>query len=179
MSNKAKANRLNSQINLRYSVLTDWLINGIPTGYRVPKSLTKARLWVDPVLGIEKIGSPSSFTTNHRIYGRTIVRIHSLIEKLNIPVSPKIKTNPLKTLSKERAKRQHYEEALIASANQYASLQMELDKLKVLYKVAIQSQKDMQQELSEANSNIQKLKSEIVLLRAAKNKSKVSSIGFV
>lgn len=178
MDNAERQARLTAQVKLRLSILKGWLADGVPEGYSAPSSLNKVREWNDASLGIEKIGSPSSFTTGHLTQGRDVSRIAKLIVKLNTPKNKKYKSNPGKQLFKIRAKFEEQEESLIMAANQYVGLRIELDKYEKLYRVAQQSQLEAQRELAAAEASVRELKAELVLARAKASKGKVSSIDF-
>jgi hypothetical protein len=80
-----------ARIQARIDLLETWLALGIPmvggedgqeqTAY-VPTSLTKARLWDDPDLGILKIADPNSFTTHHPKHGSKVVELENLLQQL-------------------------------------------------------------------------------------------------
>lgn len=178
MDNADRQAKLTAQIRLRLETLRGWLANGVPDGKLCPSSLNKVREWNDPSLGIEKIGSPSSFTSGHKTHGSDVSRIAKLITKLNIPRTKKNKSNPHKQLLKTRAKYEEQQESLVMAANQYATLRIELDKYQKLYRVAQQSQLEAQQELAVAESTIRELKAELVLARARVSKGKITSIDF-
>lgn len=77
-----RAPTIQSRLDRRISVLRDWLDNGVPAGFAVPTSLTKARLWENSELGIIRISSPNEFTTGHAHYGESISTIGDLLSKL-------------------------------------------------------------------------------------------------
>lgn len=178
MDNKERAARIALQIEKRLDVLSRWFKNGVPEGYALPSSLNKVREWNDQELGIEKIGSPSSFTTGHKAYGRLVTKISKVLIKLNAPTKKKKQTNPAKQLQQLKATNENYEEAFVNSANQYASLRIDLDKYQKLYRVARQSQSDVQQELDAVEETIRELKAELVRERARSSHKKITSIEF-
>lgn len=178
MDNKERQEKLTAQIQLRLEILSKWLADGVPDGHFPPSSLNKVREWNDPNLGIEKIGSPSSFTTGHPLHGRVVSRMAKILVKLNVPVRKKFKSNPGKQLLKIRAKYEEQQESMIMAANQYASLRNELDRYKKLFRVAQQSQSEAQKELAAAEAKSRELKEELVLARAKMHKGKISSIDF-
>jgi len=71
-----------SRIDRRIAILKKWLVNGVPAGEHVPKSLTQARLWDNAELSILKISSPNEFTTGHPLYGASVSTISELLTKL-------------------------------------------------------------------------------------------------
>lgn len=178
MDNKARAEKIAFQIGKRLEVLKKWLTDGVPEGYPRPTSLNKVREWNDRELGIEKIGSPSSFTTGHKVYGRFVIRISEALVKLNTPVKKKYQANPAKQLRKLKANSDGYEESLANAANQYVSLRVELETYQKIYRIARQSQEDAQQELVVAETTIRELKAELVRERAKSGHKKVTSIEF-
>lgn len=178
MDNKERAAKISLQIEKRLEVLNSWVSDGVPEGYQRPTSLNKVREWNDRELGIEKIGSPSSFTTGHKVYGRLVVRISKALIKLNTPVKKKQQTNPVKQLQKLRGDHAEYEKSLTNAANQYASLRVDLEKYQKLYRVARQSQEDAQHELAVAEETVRELKAELVRERAKSSHKKVTSIEF-
>ncbi|MCY4515267.1 MAG: hypothetical protein OXC69_09085 [Candidatus Tectomicrobia bacterium] len=103
--------------------MEEWSRKGVPQGYSVPKSLNKAREWVDESLGIRKIGSPSSFTTTHCTHGRSVEQIAKLIDELHKPKRvDRGKSSIRQQLAKQKAISREYQLALVESANQYASM---------------------------------------------------------
>ena len=83
MNNTNRAGALRQQIQVRLEILERWRDEGIPEDYKVPISLNKVRTWEDASLGIQRIGSPSSFTTNHSKYGGQVKKIAKILEALN------------------------------------------------------------------------------------------------
>ena len=83
MNNTNRAEALRQKIQVRLEILERWQDEGIPEGYKVPISLNKVRTWEDASLGIQRIGSPSSFTTNHSKYGGQVKKIAKILEALN------------------------------------------------------------------------------------------------
>ncbi|QND70211.1 hypothetical protein [Tardiphaga robiniae] len=74
---------LRSEIERRLSVLQEWKANGIPPEYVLPQSLTEARQWNVPKLGIQPIASPNSFTKGHPEHGKLVSKIAELLTFLN------------------------------------------------------------------------------------------------
>ncbi len=70
------------RIDSRCRLLQRWLAEGVPIGQWVPQSLTEARLWDDPMLGIMRIASPNEFTQKHVIHGSRVKQIASLLTKI-------------------------------------------------------------------------------------------------
>lgn len=176
MDNKERAAKISLQIEKRLEVLSSWVADGVPEGYQRPTSLNKVREWSDKELGIEKIGSPSSFTTSHKVYGHLVIKISNALNKLNTPAKKKPPTNPVKQLQKLRGDHAEYEKSLTNAANQYTSMRVDLDKYQLLYRVARQSQEDAQHELLEAENTVRELKAELVRERAKSGNKKATSI---
>lgn len=70
------------RVERRLEVLRAWDRDGLPFGKTIPASLTEAKDWDDPELGIVPIGSPNDFTKSHPILGDRIRDIAGLITKL-------------------------------------------------------------------------------------------------
>lgn len=79
-----RAPSLQSRVQRKREVLQQWLDKGIPHDKltSLPRSLTEAREWKDPELGIHPIGSPNSFTTKHPDVGPDVEIIGGLLTKL-------------------------------------------------------------------------------------------------
>ncbi|WP_454656190.1 hypothetical protein [Bosea beijingensis] len=85
LSSAAGATRTQSiaqRIESRLRLLRRWLQEGIPSGQPVPASLTEARLWHEPMLGILRISSPNEFTQKHPIHGGQVKAISELLTKI-------------------------------------------------------------------------------------------------
>ena len=162
MSNAKRARVLSQQIQTRVKILQRWRDEGIPEGYKLPISLNKVRCWEDTSLAIQKIGSPSSFTTSHPKYGGQVKKIAQLLIELNRTKKKKSRKTSNKSLFlQEREKLIHYEKALVESANQYAEIAVHLE----------ESQRDLRvtrQNLESADNEIRKFKSQ--LAKAESNK---------
>jgi hypothetical protein len=75
---------LRSRVHRKREVLQQWLDKGIPHEKlaSLPRSLTEARKWNDPSLGVYPIGSPNNFTTVHSDVGEDVEAISVLLTKL-------------------------------------------------------------------------------------------------
>lgn len=181
MNNREKAAKTKAQIEKRLEILSLWNVEGVPEGYSLPKSLTKAKLWSDLELGIEKIGSNSSFVKTHRKYGKSVCDIEKKLDALNASIIKKPKSDREKQLRILRSRNAGYEESLMLAANQYAALRIQRDEYYKLYRVARQSQEDAQAELAEAEKTISELRSELLIERAKRSRKSggnVTSVDF-
>lgn len=111
-----------ARIERRLVVLRDWLKNGIPPEKTVPRSLTAARHWSDPELGIERICSPNEFTTTHPQHHQLIVDVAALLTKLEKRYSKSGKATQLRqTAPSGRFDEQAFERQLTAVTSQWHS----------------------------------------------------------
>ena len=160
MNNTNRAGALRQQIQVRLEMLERWRDEGIPEGYKVPVSLNKVRTWEDASLGIQKIGSPSSFTTSHSRYGGQVKKIAKILEALNRPKKKKHrKTSSTQLLRQEREKLGHYEKALVEAANQYADITVNLKDTQRDLRIATQSREAADAEIKELKSQLAKAES--------------------
>ena len=127
-SNEDKAKKLAEQIDLRLIVLNEKIKGEYPE-LDIPTSLTKIRNWIDDELGIEKIGSPSSFVTSHQEHGCKIAKIAKCLEILK-----KQKKSPKKPreqkLTELKARNKELNESLTNAANKYVQYSQETKRLK-------------------------------------------------
>ena len=155
MNNTNRAGALRQKIQVRLEILERWRDEGIPEGYTVPISLNKVRTWEDASLGIQRIGSPSSFTTSHPKYGGLVKKIAEVLEVSNRPKKKKSrKSSSTQLLHQEREKLGHYEKALVEAANQYTEITVSLKDTQRALRIARQS-------LEAADDEIKKLKSQL------------------
>ena len=162
MSNTKRAQTLSQQIQARFSLLEHWRDEGIPEGYKVPSSLNKVRTWEDASLGIQRIGSPSSFTTNHPKYGGRVKKIAKILEELNRPKKKKPRKNSnTQLLHQEREKLGHYKKALVKAANQYAEVTVNLKEAQRALRITRQS-------LESADDEIRQFKSQLARTESSK-----------
>ena len=155
MNNTKRAGALRQQIQVRLEILERWRNEGVPEGYKVPNSLNKVRTWEDTSLGIQRIGSPSSFTTSHSKYGGQVKKIAKFLEELNRPKKNKPrKSSSTQLLLQEREKLEHCEKALIKAANQYAIISVNLKDTQQKLDITTQS-------LEAADGEIKDLKSQL------------------
>ena len=162
MNNTKRAGALRQQIQVRLEILERWRDEGIPEGYKVPNSLNKVRSWEDASLGIQRIGSPSSFTTSHSKYGGQVKKIAKILEELNRSKQKKPrKSSSTQLLHQEREKLAHYEKALVAAANQYAEITVNLKETQRALRIARQS-------LESADDEIKQLKSQLAKAESSK-----------
>jgi hypothetical protein len=94
VSLQLRPHSLQSRVQRKREILQLWLNDGVPHDkfLSLPRSLTEARKWEDPELGIYAIGSPNNFTTRHREVGRDVQAIGALLTKLR----DKVKLPPSK-----------------------------------------------------------------------------------
>ena len=179
MSNAEKAQRLTAQINKRYELLKAIKVGSI-ADIELPKSLNKLREWDNQELGIERIGSPSSFTTNHKLHGNTIKRIDTLLKELLKPKKPRKK----RTKTELKRDNNNLEAALRNAANQYVEYSQEIQRLKVEASLLKSKEHGMEEEILELKSALNVAREENVTLRKkllqyeSKTLSKVTKLDF-
>ena len=162
MNNTKRAGALRQKFLVRLEILERWRDEGIPEGYNVPNSLNKVRNWEDASLGIQRIGSSSSFTTSHSKYGGQVKKIAKILEKLNRPKKEKPRKNSsTQLLHQKREKLGHYEKALVEAANQYAVVTVNLKEAQRDLRIARQS-------LESADDEIKQLKSQLARAESSK-----------
>lgn len=64
------------------SLLSRWEDEGVPAGILVPTSLSEAKVWEMPELGIHPVGSKRDFNTKHVVWGDDIAAIGTSIKNL-------------------------------------------------------------------------------------------------
>ncbi len=179
MSNAEKAQRLTEQINKRYELLKAIKAGSI-SGIELPKSLNKLREWNNQKLGIERIGSPSSFTTNHKLHGNTIKRIDSLLKELLKPRKPRRKT----TKTELKRVNNNLDAALQNAANKYVQYASEIERLKVETALLKSKEQGLEEEIAELKSALNVAREENLALRKkliqyeSKPRSKVTRLDF-
>jgi len=179
VSNAEKAQKLTEQINKRYELLKAIKVGSI-ADIELPKSLNKLREWDNQELGIERIGSPSSFTTNHKLHGNTIKRIDTLLKELIKPKKPRKKT----TKTELKRDNNNLEAALQNAANQYVEYSQEIQRLKVEASLLKSKEHGMEEEILELKSALKVAREENLTLRKkliqyeSKAQSKVTKLDF-
>jgi chromosome segregation ATPase len=176
-SNEEKAKFLADQIDLRLSILRK-KVKGEHAELDVPISLTKIREWVHEELGIERIGSPSSFVTSHKEHGRKVIKIAKCLDTLKrqtkLPKKPKEQK-----LTELKAKNKELNESLTNVANKFVQYSQEIKRLRE-EKVLIKSKEEgLIEELDEVKNELQVSRDEIILLSkklAQYDGSKVSKV---
>lgn len=181
-SNEDKAKKLAEQIELRLRVLNE-KVTGEHTELEIPTSLTKVRNWVCDELGIEKIGSPSSFVTSHQEHGRKIAKIAKCLEILK-----KQKKSPKKPreqkLTELKARNKELNESLINAANKYVQYSQETKRLKEELLLSKSKVEGLTEELDETTGELKITRDEIIFLRKklaqyeANKASKVTKVEF-
>ncbi|MET0014354.1 MAG: hypothetical protein ABW088_11930 [Sedimenticola sp.] len=163
MSNADRKQWLENQINLRFDLLEQKCKGGLPE-LRVPKSLTKCRLWENGEFGIEKIGSPSSFVTTHEEHGKKIKKISKLLSQLSRPRKPKVKPAAKKNteLSAENTK---LTKLLKNTSNQFVQYSHELKRLKDEVVLLKSREVGLVEEIEELKAELLQSKSESMALR--------------
>jgi predicted nucleic acid-binding Zn-ribbon protein len=162
-SNEEKAKFLADQIDLRLSILNK-KVKGEHADLDVPISLTKIREWVHGELGIQRIGSPSSFVTSHKEHGRKVVKIAKCLDTLKRQTKPPKKPKEQK-LTELKAKNKELNESLTNSANKFVKYSQEIKRLRE-DKVLIKSKEEgLVEELDEVKNELQVSRDEIILLR--------------
>jgi uncharacterized coiled-coil DUF342 family protein len=176
-SNEEKAKFLADQIDLRLSILRK-KVKGEHAELDVPISLTKIREWVHEELGIERIGSPSSFVTSHKEHGRKVIKIAKCLDTLKrqtkLPKKPKEQK-----LTELKAKNKELNESFTNVANKFVQYSQEIKRLRE-EKVLIKSKEEgLIEELDEVKNELQVSRDEIILLSkklAQYDGSKVSKV---
>ena len=111
-----------ARLEQRLGVLRDWLKNGIPPGKVVPRSLTAAREWSEPELGIQRISSPNEFTKTHPHHGRLVTDLAGLLTELHKRYSrPETASRVRKSVPTEKFDRTAFERLLAAATSQWHS----------------------------------------------------------
>ena len=162
-NNEDKAKKLGEQIELRLRILNEKVIGEHPE-LEIPTSLTKMRNWVCYELGIEKIGSPSSFVTSHKEHGRKVKKIANCLETLKKQKKPLKKPREQK-LTELKAKNRELNESLTNAANQYVQYSQETKRLKEELILSNSKVEGLTEELDETLSELQIARDEIIVLR--------------
>lgn len=182
MSNEDKKRQLEEQINLRIDLL-EKAIDGKLDGIDVPSKLTSMREWEDIGLGVKRIGSPGSFVTTHKVYGRKINKIKKLQSELFKPSRPKAKsvTQRYQDAAKENTR---LKKLLQVTTNQFVQYRGDIKKLKedMVLSKSIESGlreqiKELETEIDEANADLNKLRKRLMKLETS-SKSKVTKVDF-
>ena len=144
-------------------MLAEWVATGVsnlPEGTGVPVSLNQVRRWEDVSLGISKIGSPSSCTTTHPVYGAVVRDIDRLLRELADQQASQVKRK--KTGRAKRNRRlAELESSFASAANQYGVLTAERDETELQLRVAEQSVAAFKRENSELRTEVRNLKAEL------------------
>ena len=162
-NNEDKAKKLGEQIELRLRILNEKVIGEHPE-LEIPTSLTKMRNWVCYELGIEKIGSPSSFVTSHKEHGRKVKKIANCLEILKKQKKPPKRPREQK-LTELKAKNRELNESLTNAANQYVQYSQETKRLKEELILSNSKVEGLTEELDETLSELQIARDEIIVLR--------------
>jgi hypothetical protein len=80
-SNNDRRSEARQRFQLKSDVLGSFCVDGVPQGYVVPKSMNEFRCWVDPSLGVQRLGSPSA--TNRILSPENIDLIDKVRANLN------------------------------------------------------------------------------------------------
>ena len=121
-NHRSKTQSVEFRIQRRIEVLREWLMEGIPVGKAVPKSLNEARIWDDADLGILPIGSPNEFTTTHHLNGNLVSEIASLLTKLKKRFGkPQRQSNSMLTSKAAKFDRNAFDRQLKAAISQWHS----------------------------------------------------------
>ena len=119
---EAAPQSVQARLEGRLGVLRDWLRNGIPPGKVVPRSLTAAREWSEPELGIQRIGSPNEFTTTHPQHGKLVADLAGLLTELRKRYSrPESTSRARKSVPTEKFDRAAFDRQLAAATSQWHS----------------------------------------------------------
>lgn len=121
-SNAARPPSVKERIERRLEVLRDWLKEGVPTGKVVPPSLTVAREWNDPELGIIPISSPNEFTTTVKCPNRKLVAdVKGLLTELRKRYSKPARAAARRSAQTEKFDRRAYDRLLEEATSQWHS----------------------------------------------------------
>ena len=114
----------------------------------------RSRTW------ISRIGSPSSFTTKHPVYGSAVREIDGLLGELAKQRSAKGKRKKARRARRKR-RLEVLEGSLSGAANRYAVLSVELHETQLRLRVAEQSVVAFERENSELRTEARNLKAEL------------------
>ena len=181
-SNADKAKKLTEQVELRLKVLSE-KVKGEHPELENPTSLTQVRNWVDDELGIEKIGSPSSFVMTHQEHGRKVTKIAKCLETLKkqkkLPKKPREQK-----LTELKAKNKELNESLSSAANKYVQYSQETKRLKEELLLSKSKAEGLTEELDETAEELKVARDEVISLRKklakyeANKASKVTKVEF-
>lgn len=159
LDNASKEALLKKRIRARVDILEGWIKNGAPDNYVIPSSLNQVRVWEDINFGIEKIGSPASFTTKHKTHGREIRKIQKLLEVLHKPV--KKKTPATKRAYDLKMENSALRGSMIAEANKYTVMEELYSNKCNDFTLTKYKLNHTQEELGEANDEIERLRAQL------------------
>ena len=161
MNNRERQEHVLRQLERRREVLAEWVrvgVSNLPDGTHVPGSLNQVRLWDEARLGISPIGSPSSCTTTHRVYGAVVRDISGSLREL-------AGQRPVKGERARAARRKRklavLETSLTGAANRYAVLSAELDQTTRRLRVAEQGFSMCQVEAKNLRAEVRELTVEL------------------
>lgn len=176
-SNEEKAKFLADQIDLRLSILRK-KVKGEHAELDVPISLTKVREWIHEELGIERIGSPSSFVTSHKGHGRKVIKIAKCLDTIKRQTKPPKKPKEQK-LTELKAKNKELNESLTNVANQFVKYSQKIKQLREELILSNSKVEGLIEELDEVKNEFQFSRDEVILLSkklARYDGSKVSKV---
>ena len=163
MNNLERREHVHRQLERRHEVLADWAeigVSSLPAGTSVPVSLNQVRRWEDVRLGISSIGSPSSCTTTHPVYGAVVRDIDRLLRELADQQASQVKRK--KTGRAKRNRRlAELESSFAGAANQYGVLSAERDETESQLRVAEQSVAAFKRENRQLRTEVRNLKAEL------------------
>jgi hypothetical protein len=181
-SNGAKSEKLANQIDIRLKVLSE-KVDGKHPDLDVPSSLTQVRKWIHDDLGIEQIGSPSSFVKTHNEHGSNVAKIaillHTIRNKQKAPKKPK--EQKLKEL---KAKNRILNESLTNVSNQFVKYSQDAKRLKEELLLSNSKVEGLTEDLEETSRALQIARDEVILLNqklrqhSIKKTSKVTALEF-
>ncbi|MGY5796180.1 hypothetical protein [Rheinheimera faecalis] len=161
-SNPMKAKGLADQIELRLQILGK-KVNGELLDLKVPNSLTKIREWVHEGLGIQRIGSPSSFVMTHKEHGRTVKKIAECLDKLRLQAKFPKKPKEQKLLELT-VKNSELNQSLMKAANQFVQFSYESKRLSEELVLSRSTEQGLREELNEVKNELQSARDKIILL---------------
>ena len=163
MNNLERREHVHRQLERRREVLAEWAkigVSSLPEGSSVPGSLNQVRLWENPRLGISRIGSPSSFTTTHRVHGAVVRDIDRLLGELAGQRAAQVKGKKTR-VAKHKRRLAVLESSILGAASRYAVLSAELDETRLQLRVAEQSVAAFKAENVELRIEVRNLKTEL------------------
>jgi|GEM_PF-3037560 len=179
--NEDKAIWLEGQIAKRISVVQE-KIKGNHENLDVPLSLRQNRVWVNEELGIEEIGSPTSFTMTHKQHGVKVNQLNNLLIKLKEPSKKKYK--PLNKINESlQQENTELKDLLKKTANQFVEWESELNEKRDMLQITqsseqglIEAKRELQDELNEKDKIIKNLRLELVVALNLSKKDNGSNI---